>query len=76
MLTLSKGKDITDPLEQTITLLKENPGHCPLMFQIHTQSEVMVNLSANERWHVHPGKTVIENLRQIWGPEAVHTVND
>ena len=39
VLTLSKGKDITDPLEQTVTLLKENPGHCPLMFQIHTRAK-------------------------------------
>ncbi|TVR44541.1 MAG: DNA polymerase III subunit alpha [Planctomycetota bacterium] len=75
VLTLRSGKVFDRALQETLAILRENPGACPLLFQVHTPDQVLVNMAVGERWLVHPGKQVLEDLRRIWGAHSVHAVS-
>jgi DNA polymerase-3 subunit alpha len=63
-----------DALEQTESLFKEHPGACPVLVEVYTPGDVLVRLSAGERWQVHPSRELIQGLRGIWGDRGVAAV--
>ncbi|TVR12568.1 MAG: DNA polymerase III subunit alpha [Planctomycetota bacterium] len=74
ILTVDEQLGLDAVLPATESLLKEHPGACPLMIHVHTPDQVLVKLSADERWHIHPSKDLIQGLQKIWGARHVHPI--
>ncbi len=58
----------------TETLLKENQGRCPVVFQVHTGNDVLLTVTPAAEWGLHPNAGALARLREIWGAGRVRTI--
>jgi DNA polymerase-3 subunit alpha len=72
-LTVVEGRRRIAEME---TLIRENPGPCPLTAQVHTPDDVLLTLAFGDGWKVHPNHTVLGRLRAIWGDSQVRQVTE
>ncbi len=63
-----------EELRATETLIRENGGDCPLRFQVHTDSGVLVTMLADSHWRLHPTSEALRGLCGIYGSEFIKAV--
>lgn len=63
-----------EQLRAVETAIREHGGTCPLRFQVHTPAEVLVTMSVDEHWRVHPSDDFLAAMHAILGEDYVLTV--
>ena len=71
VLAVDATADEAARVSATEQLFREHSGQCPVRLLVHAPGEVLLTLALGDRWRIHPSRTVVDELRRIWGEDRV-----
>jgi len=72
-IRIDADADDSERLQRTQSLLRENPGNCPIQALMQTPAEVLLTVNFGQDWCIHPAADVLQELQEIWGPNRIIT---